>query len=80
MKTPRKNLDPIWQKSHDNSSWNMDPKAPIHNRVQEATTTVQATTPSYAIGATTTINKAIDTWIEDHKAHGGHIADRHVAD
>ena len=37
-------------------------------------------TPMYAIGTTTIINKAIDTWIKDYKAHGGIVSYRNVVD
>ena len=79
MKTPRKNLDPIWQQFHDNHSWNMDLQNPMHNRVQEAIT-MHTSTPTYAIGATTNISKAIDTRIDVYTANGGIISKRNVVD
>ena len=79
IKTPREKLDPIWEQSHDKSSWNIDLKIPTDELVQEAITAL-VTTPTYAIGATTIIMKAIDTWIDDNTINGGNISERNLVD
>ena len=73
-------MDPIWERFHDNESWNVEPKTPTHARAPEVATALANTTPTYAIGATTTINKAIDIWIDDNTVNGGNISERNVVD
>ena len=78
MKTPKKGLDPIWNEFFENRSWQIDPKTPAEGRAQEINTV--PVTPTYAIGVTIAIIKALDIWIDDDEVNGGNVSERGVVD